>query len=34
LLSEASALSDSLTIPSIECVLALSEVYDKIELPE
>jgi Uma2 family endonuclease len=32
LLSEANRLTDSISIPSIDCVLSLSEIYDKVEL--
>jgi Uma2 family endonuclease len=32
LLSEASNLGDAIQLPSIDCVLALSEIYDKVEV--
>jgi len=32
LLSEASGLSDTIQLPSINCILALSEVYEKVEI--
>lgn len=33
LLSETNNVADTITVPSIGCNLALSEVYDKVELP-
>jgi hypothetical protein len=32
LLSEANRFADSISIPSIDCALLLSEIYDKVEL--